>query len=591
MVTLFGIFEVGSRGLAAQQNGLDITGHNISNANTEGYSRQRANLASSVPLNLTPGAIPTGVEVQSITRLRDEFLDFQIRQQSSLAGFFGENEDVYGQIQVILQDPLNPIAELLEESASAGGINSLLKRFFSAFQELAGNPESFAVRATVRETATTLATSLNVIHDSLTQYQSDLNREIGATVKQINGIAEQIAKLNEEIARIESQTGNFANDARDTRDKLLTKLADIAPIETNERANGIVDVRMVGSSIVIGNQTAPFVTKIDPNDPNEFYQILNSVELSQVLTSDFDGGRLGALIQGRDQLVPDILDQVDQIAKLVIQEVNNVHSQHIGLAGFDSITSPVSIQDPAVTLDTAGFLDFPTQAGQFTIRVTDSDGVVQNLLTVAFDPSVDTLNSLAVAIDSADGLAGAGNGPISALVNADNQLEITSNGGLEFTFTEDTSHILAALGINTFFKGTGAGDISLSDQILDPELGLQRIAASGSGAEGDNTGALAIADLEYARVARNNSTTIGDFYREGISELGVRAQRNKTLSQESTTFLEDLKIRQESVAGVSLDEESVNLIKFQQAFNGAARYITIVDSLIDRVVNGLGITR
>jgi flagellar hook-associated protein 1 FlgK len=261
------------------------------------------------------------------------------------------------------------------------------------------------------------------------------------------------------------------------------------------------------------------------------------------------------------------------------------------LVGFDSLVSPVSIQDPAVTLDTAGFLDFPTQAGQFTIRIVDSDGIVQNLLTVNFDPATDTLNSLAAAIDSADGLAGAGNGPISAVVNVDNQLEIGSNGGLEFTFTEDTSHILASLGFNTFFTGVGAGDIALTDSILDPDLGLLRIAASATGAEGDNGGALAIADLEFGKIARNGTATIGEFYREGISDLGVRAQRNKSLASESLTFLEDLKIRQESVAGVSLDEESVNLIKFQQAFNGAARYITIVDSLIDRVVNFLGITR
>ncbi len=591
MVTLFGIFEVGARGLATQQSGLDITGHNIANANTPGFSRQRANLASTLPLNLTPGAVPTGVEVQSITRLRDEFLDFQIRQQASLSGFFGESEDVFTQMEVILQDPLNPLAELLEESSTTGGLNALMKRFFSSFQELAGNPESFAIRATVRETANTLTTSLNIMHDSLVRFQSDLNREINATVDQINGIAERIATLNEEISRIETQTGNFANDARDTRDKLLTELSEIVAIETNERSNGIVDVRAGGSSIVIGRQVAPLVAQIDPADPDRFFQILNSVELSQVLTNEFDSGRLGALIEGRDRLVPDTIDQINQIANLIIQEVNNVHSQHIGLVAFDSLTSPFSVLDPAVTLDTVGFLDFPTQAGQFTIRVTDSNGVVQDLLTVSFDPAIDTLSSLAAAIDGADGLPGPASGSISAVVNANNQLEITSNSGLEFTFNDDTSHILAALGLNTFFTGTGAGDIALTDFILDPEMGLHRIAASGTGAEGDNMGALAIADLEFGNIARNNTTTLGDFYREGIADLGVRAQRNKSLSSESATFLEDLKLRQESVAGVSLDEESVNLIKFQQAFNGAARYITIVDSLIDRVVNGLGITR
>lgn len=591
MATLFGIFEVGSRALSTQQSAMNITGHNIANANTPGYSRQRANMASTIPLNLTPGAIPTGVEVQSITRLRDDFLDFQIRTQSSFSGFHSESEDIFGQLQVILQDPLNPVAELLEESPAAGGINALLKRFFSAFQELASNPESVAVRATVRETAVTLTKNLNVIHDSLEKYRLDLNNEIGATVTQINSLAQRIAKLNEDIALIEAETGNFANDARDQRDRLLTELASIIPIETNLRPNGVIDVRAAGTSIVIGNQTAPLVAQFEPNDPERIVQILNSVELARVLTNDIDGGTLGAMIQGRDQLIPDLLAQVDQIANTLIHEVNKVHSRHIGLVAFDGLTSTVGVVDPLVTLDTPGFLDFPTQAGQFTLRITDSAGVVQNLITVAFDPAVDTMASLAAAIDAADGVAGPGGGALSASLTPDNRLEIVANGGLQFTFIEDSSHILSALGLNTFFAGTDSGDIRLTDFILDPTEGLLRIAASGTGAEGDNAGALGIADLEYARIARNGAATIGDFYREAIAELGVQAQRNKTLAQDSTAFLEDLKLRQEAVAGVSLDEEAVNLIKFQQAFNGAARYITIVDSLIDRVVNGMGLTR
>jgi flagellar hook-associated protein 1 FlgK len=299
---------------------------------------------------------------------------------------------------------------------------------------------------------------------------------------------------------------------------------------------------------------------------------------------------LGALLQARDTLVPDLISKIDGLAETLIREVNNVHSESIGLVTFTDLIGTTQVSDPLAALETQN-LDFPPQSGEFVLRVTDADGVVQNLFTVTFDPSVDTLTDLAARIDAIDGLAGPGAGSISAEVTLDGELRITSNGGFEFTFQGDTSNILAALGMNNFFSGNDAGSIRVSDFILEPDIGLLRIAASATGAEGDNGGALAIASLESDLIADGNSATLGDAYRRIIAELGVQAQRNATLAGNSQAILDDLKNRQEAVAGVSLDEESVNLIRFQQAFNSAARFITTLDSLIDRVVNGMGVTR
>jgi flagellar hook-associated protein 1 FlgK len=590
MVTLFGIFETGARALFSQQIGLDTTGHNIANANTPGFSRQRTNFSTTNPISSYIGSLPTGVQVQSVTRLRDEFLDFQIRQQTSLQGFHDENEGVYTNLQYILQDPLNPIADLVEQSASEAGLSSLLKRFFNAFQELSLNPESNSIRASVRQTATTLAQGLNTIHDQLSEYQAGLNDDVATTVTEINSLIEQIASINQEVIRIETNEKRIANDARDLRDQLLTQLSDLVPISTTEQPNGAVDVRVMNTTVVIGNRAAPFEAVVDPEDDTGTYEIINSVERSRVLTSDFTAGRLGAILQARDTVLPDKIEKVNEIARVLIREVNRAHSTGTGLVGFSELLGTTQVSDAAVPLDNLQF-DFPADAGTLTFRIVDSNGTVQNVLNVAFDPSTDSLNDLAANIDAADGLAGAGNGPISAEVTPEGQLRITTNGGLQVTIGGDSSGVLSTLGINTFFAGGDASDIAISDFIGSGDEGLLRIAASANGEEGDNGTALILAGLEHNLIANGNRATLGDFYRSMISELGVQAQQNKTLAGNANLVVENLVTRQESVAGVSLDEESVNLIRFQQAYNASARFITTLDSLLDRVVNGMGVTR
>lgn len=590
MATLFGIFEVGARGLASQQAGLNITGHNIANANTEGYSRQRVNFTTTNPLNITPGALPTGVRVDSIERMRDEFLDFQIRTGSSLQGFYSETGDVFDELQVILQDPLNPIADLLEENPAEAGLNGLLSRFFGAFQELASNPESTAVRAAVRETAITLTRGFNTLRSNLDDLSERINGQIQGTVTEINSILHQVGQINEQIARIEAGSENSANDFRDLRDQLLTELSEIVPISTTEQPNGTVDVRVLGTAAVVGNRVSPFEAVVAPDDLTGTYQIINSVEQSRVLNMDIDTGRLGALLQARDELLPDFIAEIDQVAQSVIREVNRIQSESIGLDAFTSLTGSNAVSNATIPIDQTS-LDFPPQAGSFNLRVVNAAGEVQNLYGVSFDPAVDSLTDLAARIDAIDGVAGPGGGAVSATVTADNRLEITTNGGLSFTFQGDTSNVVSALGLNNFFSGTNAKDIRLSDFILDGNAGLRRIGASSTGAPGDNGGALALAGIQNGLVADNNTTTIGDSYRRIISQLGVQAQRNRSEVDVATRTLEGLQAKQESVSGVSLDEESVNLIRFQQAFSAAARYITTVDSLIDRVVNGMGVTR
>ncbi len=582
MVTLFGILNIGARGLFAQQRALNTTGHNIANATTPGYSRQRVNMAAAYPLLERPGPLGTGVEVIDVQRMRDSFLDGQTRTQLSLLGFFSTASNGYNQLETILSEPLNPVASALD-NPEATGLNDILQRFFGAFHELSLAPESSSARTSVVQTAVTATESLNNLAQQLSQQRSDTNDAIKLKVDEINLDLQQIADLNKQIARIEVDGQSNANDLRDQRDLLLSHLAQLAPIRTNENADGSVNVSILGVNVISGLElTTTLEAVVTPDDPNAFYSVVFSKERSRVLNQLFESGDLGALLALRDDITPRFQDRMDTLAAALIEQVNRVHAGGSGLTRFTTLRGLNGVTNTATALSNAG-LPASINAGQFQIVVEDADGVAQGQYTITLDPSVDTLASLAAAIDAADGVVGGGN--LSAQL-VGNQLEISSATGLTFRFQGDSSGTLGALGLNTFFVGTDAGTIGVNPDVLGD---ASRIAHSADGTPGNVDNAIAIAQLGDKPFLDNGTADFRGFNRSTLSILGVESRRVSELSQNTDALVTELQARQESISGVSLDEEAVNLIQFQQAFNGSARFITAMDQLIDNVVNGMGI--
>lgn len=224
--------ETSKRGLSAQQSGLYTTGHNISNANTIGYSRQTVNLkptngfpGSGMNAPQIPGYLGTGATPGSIQRVRDQFIDNQFRQETTKLGYWGSRTEAIGQLEGILNEP------------STYGIDTAFNDFFKALQDLSASPENSAARQVAIEKAKTLAESFNYTNKQLTEVQENLKNQINVETKNVNSILKQIAQLNDQIANSEPN-GYLPNDLYDERDILVDQLSQYLPITIKKEGNG-----------------------------------------------------------------------------------------------------------------------------------------------------------------------------------------------------------------------------------------------------------------------------------------------------------------------------------------------------------------
>ncbi|MFF2889979.1 flagellar hook-associated protein FlgK [Paenibacillus sp. NPDC057967] len=293
--TFHGI-ETAKRSLFTNQASINTIGHNISNANTPGYSRQRVNLVASRPIEAPgfmrsniPGQLGTGVEFVSITRIREQFLDDQFRNGNSTYGSWNVQSSTLNKLETIFNEP------------SDSGLRTVMDNFWKAWTDLSKNPEDITGRKIVRENALALVDSFNTTSKHLTDLQSDLTSSINTKVSQVNSIAQSIASLNYEIKRLEGH-GDNPNDLRDQRDYLVDQLSAIANVTVVQTNNGY-DISLGGLALVEG-QTPNEVTAAD-------------IE-AQFNAGRLTGGELAGMILSRDKYVADYKEQLDALADTLV---------------------------------------------------------------------------------------------------------------------------------------------------------------------------------------------------------------------------------------------------------------------------------
>lgn len=249
MVSTFHGLEVGKRGLFAQQTALSTTGHNITNANTVGYSRQQVNLVASRPIEMPgisrstiPGQLGTGVTFDSIKRVRESFLDSQFRNEAQSFGAWKAQSDTLEKIELLFNEP------------SDQGLRTVIDKFWNAWQDLSREPDNRSAREAVKEQALAMIDAFKYTDKKLEELSNDLTTSIEVLVGEANTYITQIASLNQEIRRIEG-LGNNANDLRDQRDVIADKLSQIAHINVSEDGNGMYTVTLAnGTELVNGLQ-------------------------------------------------------------------------------------------------------------------------------------------------------------------------------------------------------------------------------------------------------------------------------------------------------------------------------------------------
>jgi flagellar hook-associated protein 1 FlgK len=550
--SILGSFEIGRRALYAHQQALNTIGHNLANAATPGYTRQRAELVPTNPQE--------GVEVSQIIRVHDRFLDALLLDETGNAGLADTRRDIATRVEALFADP------------TGTGLDAALDQLFQRFQDLSVHPTDQAARQAALDAGQRVADSFHRLTQRLDGITADLTTDIRLQVDDVNRLLGQVAELNAAIQRAGGQPA--PNDLIDQRDKLVGDLATHLGVAASVRDDGSVQVTPIGSGVLIvdGTTVRAVTATFDP--------LTDTVNLAAGGVGFVPrSGRLAALVSERNDatgIVKQAGSDLDALAQAVIEGLNRVHASGAGLAEPASVTGLDTVTSSAAPLDAAG-LAFPPGSGSVRILTHDASGAVVSDLTVTITAGVTTLDDVRAAIDADPGLAATISG---------GQLTITAGAGTTLAFGADTAGLLAGLGINGFFTGADARSIAVDPAVAaDPRrLAAARVDAAGLVHPGDGANALALAQVRTALVASGGTDTVGGAYAALVARVGGRAQQATLDSDRQGASLEQTRNVQAQVSGVSTDEELISLTQSQHAYAAAARYITVIDEVVQTIL-------
>ena len=572
-MSLFSSLQLAGNTLQAMQIGLHVVGNNIANANTPGFVRERAVFSPAPVQKLGNLTIGLGVEVTAIVQIIDEFAEARLRDAGGDRAAAEVQEATYRDLEVILNS-------LGEENVSAK-----LTEFFNSLELISTEPENIAFKNLAISAGEQLTQTVNTLRRRINLEHDDLNTRVSQLSDEINSLAEEIRQLNLRIVTIEGggASGSDAGGLRSQRAVALRRLSEIANVDANESESGVVNISIDGQFLVFEATRREVTTEqvgIDGVVNNRIVFTDGSGELAA------SGGELGGIYEARDTILGGFLTGLDEFAGALAFEFNKAYSQGQGQAGFTSLTGTYQANDPLAAINAAG-LDFDPQHGEFQVLVhnknIDGDGdTVRHTINVDLlgtSGSVTTLTSLAADLDAISG--------ISASVSLDNELVITSDSpsDIEFGFAQDSSGVLAALGINTFFTGSDAGSLGVNRELLTGDTPGAKFAASLDGFTVDASNALVLADLQDKVLGDQDGRSIGGIYRELIDLTTQGATTTASVADGLRIFEGTLEAGAQAVSGVNLDEEAIDMIQLQRAYQASARYISTLSDLLDILVN------
>lgn len=569
-MSLIGALNVGRNALAAQQASLQVTTNNIANAGNPDYTRQSAFLTPNADrLDGSGHFLGTGVTLASVNRQIDSALLGRLRSALSDKSAADSNQSWISRVESVFN------------ALGTNGLSSQMSTFFNSWSKLASNPQDPGLRQIVITNGGTLARSFNDVQRQLSGLREDLDNRIVAQATTADDLTKQIAELNGRITVTEGAGGNIggqANALRDQRDSLVKQLSGLMDVSTTED-RGSLNVFVGSQPLVIGTTSRGVGVKQTSDGTGVQTQLVLKDGSETPLS--VSSGELGGLIAARTTAV-DASGRLDTLSRSLVFELNKVHASGQGLTGLTSVSSTNPVSDPNAALDSPGAgLAFPPQNGSFvvTVRQKSTGLTTSKLIKIDLGPNAappTTLNSLAAQV---------ADGSINTSV-AGGQLSISAaSSDVEISFSQDSSNVLASLGVNTFFTGTSASTMRINSAVRDnPQL----LAAAQNGAPGDNRTALAIASLDTLALPTLSGLSLRQSYDTMVSSVSASTSAAKTTAEGTNVVLQTLEAQRESLSGVSLDEESINLIKQQRAFQGAARIISTVDDMLQTV---LGLVR
>jgi flagellar hook-associated protein 1 len=468
-------------GMTAQQRALEVTSHNIANANTPGYSRQIARMVTTAPMPFPDGkgSLGSGVRVAEITRVRDNFLSSQIRKEMNTLGSWDTRANVFEQIEMIFMEP------------SQTGFNSVLGRFFDSFQDLSLNPESSPARAVLVENADALVQSARHINSQLNSIRSDIDDQISLAVMEINSLATQIKDLNTQIIRLVSMK-ETPGDLLDRRDILVDKMAELADFRVQESTSGSLNIYFNGRALVQEGSVYKLHVSAPVSNEAGWPPAPQITWERDGMPASLKSGQVGGLLTVRDNHLRHYVEDFASLVWGVAEAVNTVHEDGMDLHGNRGVSF---------------FLG-------------------SHLETLTVNPELK-----------------ANHGKIAAAV-----------------YHPD---------------GPRPGDGEQAKRIA--QLRYEQLSLFPD--------AVPQLRLRLPQTGETGTTTMESFYRDAIARLGVDAQESSRMAENQMSLLSMMARRQESISGVSLDEELANMVQFQLAYQASARLITTFDEILDTVIN------
>lgn len=555
-----GILNTALSGLAAFQRSLETTSNNISNVNTEGYSRQRAELATRPEQYTSGGYLGTGVNVVNITRSYDQFLTSQVRASTSAFSEVDSYHSLASQIDKLLAD-------------EATGLSSSMKSFFNAVNDVANDPSSVPIRNVLISETNALTNQFSTMGSRLDEIKQQVDSNLETGVDDLNNYAAAIAKLNVQIVDYIGR-GNgqqMPNDLLDQRDELLRKVSEKIDTSVVSQSDGSVSVFIgQGQPLVLGPTASTFSLTGNTFDPTQMEIKLNG----QNITDYFSGGQIGGNLRFRDEVLYPAQRQLGLLAIGIATEFNNIHKSGYDLDGetdlafFDLGKPPVQVlgNSSVSGLEVkAEFLDPTSSANLGTSYRID--------VTATGDFDITNLSN---------------NKPVGTFTLADLQAG-TPDLGFTFDILGGPANPGDQFEVSPSIDA--ARYLSLSNDIASPRniAAAQGFVAGPpvSGLPGDNRNALDLAKLETATLMQNGKITFTQVYGQLVTEVGGKTNTALVSRSAQDVLLENATTAKENLSGVNLDEEAANLIKFQNSYQAAAKAVSVANSLFDTLIGAV----
>lgn len=623
MANSFAGIEIGKRSLMAHSTQIQTAGHNISNADTEGYSRQRVIVKSFEPIYrpdleraMVPGQIGQGCDVESINRIKDELLESRIVEQKNVESYWETRDKYYSMIESVYNEP-NDVS-----------VRTNMDKFWQGWQELSTYPESDAARLAVVVRGQTLTNSIQQQYKSLRGIGDQINGDIEAVVKQVNDLSRQIASVNGEIVRSKG-LGDNPNDLMDRRDLLVEKLSSLINVTVTQKDPDEFMVHTDGQIIVQGSLARQIET-VGQLDNNGYGKLMWS---DTKLDAEFHGGTLGALVELRDKDIRTEIQSLNTMALNFADLVNDVHRNAIGknnTTGLDFFVQHDFVENVNGNYDRNGDGVEDTSyifrmTGTNALKMQEQIGLSGTMTINGASGNIDVAYFSTDTVEDVINRINDSNGEVKAYLDRNSclVLKATSSKGMEnpdfvIRHVEDSGMFLT--GYSGILQGSGADnaydfnranavDVLAGAQfsvspVLNPSAYIEvngliqndvsSVAAAFKNSQGfaepsDGRAAVEMAAIRNTKIMIGSQRTFDDYFADTITNVGLKGEQAQNQLATQNKIIGDLRDLRDSISGVNIDEELADIIKFQHGYNVAAKFISVQDELLDTLINRLGV--